>query len=77
MRKRLPACSQDTRHHPETAHYQSCRACNGVFEQHLTGRLTTLLRAKGQLSRTLQARGAVCNPTPSPKVNISTELPWK
>lgn len=74
MHKRLPACSQDTRHHPETAHYKSCRACNRVFEKHLSGRLTTLLRAKVQLSRTLQATGAVCNPTP--RVNISTEHPW-
>lgn len=80
MRQRLPACSlfrQDIRHHPETADYKSCRAANRVFVQHLSEGLTTLLRAKVQLSGALQATGAVCNPTPSPKANIITELPWK
>lgn len=69
MRKCLPACSlfrQDIRHHPETANYKSCRACNTVFGQHLSGGLTTLLRAKVQLSGALQGTGAVQSAIPPP-----------
>lgn len=69
MRKRLPACSlfrQDIRHHPETAFYKSCRAWNRVFGQHLSGGLSTLLRAKVQLSRALQGTGAVPSAMPPP-----------